>query len=91
MHFDFPYWRTAQHYIGYTTIGLEKRMTLHRKGRGSKLVNYALKNGNNFEVVYTEEFETAFDARKRERKLKQGKNLRLLCVRCKESREAKKT
>lgn len=87
LHFNFPYWTTAQHYVGYTTVGLEKRMSVHRKGRGSKLVKYALKNGNDFEVTHIEEFETAFEARQRERELKKGKRLKSWCSVCKKNKE----
>ena len=55
LHFKAPYWSNGKagckHYVGYTTIGAENRIDLHKKGRGSLLVKYAFKKqGIPFEV-----------------------------------------
>ena len=83
LHFDTPYWNNARHYVGYTTIGVENRIAKHRKGKGSLLVGYALKHGHDFVIAHTEEFETKWEARQRERQIKRGKNIKRQCDVCK--------
>ena len=82
LHFDRPYWANARHYVGYTTIGVDKRIAIHRKGKGSKLVDYALRHGIDFVVANTEEFDTKWEARSRERKIKKSKNIKKTCKVC---------
>ena len=82
LHFDKPVWGKARHYVGYTTIGVEERIKVHRLGCGAKFVAYALKNGNDFKVSYTEHFDTRKEARRRELKLKRERNLSSHCLIC---------
>jgi len=82
LHFDRPYWKTAQHYVGYTSRPLEKRMVEHRSGKGAKICRYAMEHGIGFQVVHTEEFPTRSEARKRELQLKRERNLRRHCGLC---------
>ena len=87
LHFESPYWRTAKHYVGYTTIGADNRIAKHRKGTGSLLVNYAYnKKGIPFEVGLIEHFATRLLARWRERQLKKEGHLARHCKICQERR-----
>ena len=89
LHFEQPYWSKAQHYVGYTTIGADKRIEKHRNGTGSLLVNYAHnKKGIPFQVAMVEDFGEASLARHFERKLKNEGHLSRHCPICKERREA---
>lgn len=83
LHFKDTYWGKAKHYVGYTTIGAENRIEVHRSGRGSKLVNYALnKLGIDFEVGMIMHFDTRVIARMCELKFKKEKNLSRHCEIC---------
>ncbi len=87
LHFKKPYWKTCQHYIGYTKFTAEERCAVHRgtKKNGSKpsrLVQYALRHGNDFVIAHVETFDTDWEARQRERQLKRGGKLSRLCPMC---------
>ena len=83
LHFEKPYWSEARHYVGYTTIGAENRIELHRKGEGSLLVNYAHnKKGINFVVGLIENYASRPLARWRERQLKREGHLARHCKVC---------
>jgi len=87
LHFKKPYWNKARHYVGYTTIGAEKRIELHRNGKGSLLVNYAHnKMGIDFVVGLIESFACRKLARWRERQLKHEGHLARHCKICQERR-----
>ncbi len=55
------------HYTGMTE-DIEKRMTEHN----NKSLSFWTKRGNNWKLVYKEEFETKIEALKREKWLKSG-------------------
>lgn len=87
LHFKKPYWKTCQHYVGYTKFTAEERCAVHRgiKKNGSKpskLVQFALNNGIDFNIVYTESYKESWQARQRERKLKRNGHLKRLCPVC---------
>lgn len=85
LHFQDTYWSNARHYVGYTTIGASKRIAIHRKGKGSLLVNYALnKKGIDFVVGLVEQFATRKLARWREKQLKKEGHLARHCKICQE-------
>ena len=87
LHFERPYWNRARHYVGYTTIGANERIALHRKGKGSLLVNYAHnKMGIDFVVGLVENFACRKLARWRERQLKKEGHLARHCKICQERR-----
>lgn len=87
LHFQSPYWTNAQHYVGYTTKGFAARVEVHRAGRGSLLVNYALnKKGIDFEVGCIETFDTPEQARWREIRLKREGHLSRHCQICMEGK-----
>ena len=86
LHFDRPYWRNCQHYVGYTKLPLEERLKKHRSGTGARLVKYAIKHGNDFRVAYTEEFDTPIEARRKELKLKKERHLPRYCKYCMEDK-----
>jgi len=66
----------AQHYVGWTT-NLEKRIKLHKSGRGSALMKAVVENGIEFTVVRTWEGD-----RELERFLKNKKNTKFYCPIC---------
>ena len=82
LHFDRPYWRTCRHYVGYTKIGVEERVRIHRAGNGSRLVRYAINKGIDFTIALVEQYSTIGEARKRELQLKRGRNLKRMCPIC---------
>ena len=82
LHFDKPVMGKAQHYVGYTTLGVEERIKVHRSGNGSKLVRYAIQKGIDFKVVFTQCFPTRWEARAAELKLKKERNLKAYCSIC---------
>ena len=89
LHFKTPYWKRAQHYVGYTTIGADERIELHRKGKGSLLVNYAHnKLGIDFVVGLIESYATRPLARWREKQLKHEGHLARHCKICQEGRHS---
>jgi len=77
----------AQHYVGYTTLGVDARVKRHRSGDGSKMIAHALRIGLDFEIGHVEHFATAEEARWREIRLKHEKNLARHCEICKERRQ----
>jgi len=83
LHFQSPYWTRCRHYVGYTTIGTENRIELHRNGKGSLLVNYAHnKKGIPFQIGLIEQYATRPLARWRERQLKKEGHLSRHCEIC---------
>jgi len=83
LHFDRPYWSNCQHYVGYTKIGVQERLRVHRAGNGSKLVKYAMSRGINFSLVHVENFDTVGEARRRERQIKKNGGGGKICPLCK--------
>ena len=81
LHFDRPYWKTCQHYIGYTK-DLDSRIARHRAGNGSKLVKYAINRGINFRLVRVEYFDTQGEARTRETRIKRNGGAGRICPLC---------
>lgn len=66
LHFDRPIYR-AQHYLGWST-NIERRVALHRRGGGARLVAQALAAGIGVDLVRVwPEVDKA-----RERALKRG-------------------
>jgi predicted GIY-YIG superfamily endonuclease len=49
LHFDRPIFR-AQHYLGWS-IDIERRVALHRRGKGARLVAQALAAGIGVDLV----------------------------------------
>lgn len=83
LHFDTAYWNKCQHYLGYAK-DLVQRMRRHRAGTGSKLVDYALRQGREFEIVMTKEYETCAEAKAEERRLKKTGHYKRFCPICQE-------
>lgn len=77
LHFSEKY-RHAQHYLGFTSISPFKRYCRHLAGRGSPLVYAAVRAGIEVDLVKVWMHED----RKFERKLKNQKNAKKLCPRC---------
>jgi len=82
LHFDRPYWKTCQHYAGYTKGLATERLQKHLSGNGSKICRYAVEHGINFQIVHTERFDTIASARAREIKLKKEAKLKTHCYIC---------
>lgn len=82
LHFNRPYWMNCRHYVGYTSLPLERRLEAHRSGRGSLLVRYALKQGCDFEVAYQLDVPTAAEARRIELRIKKLKRMPQTCPLC---------
>ena len=82
LHFNKPYWANARHYIGYTKFTAAERCKLHREGKGSRLVDYALRHGCAFVIAHAEHFETKQEARARERRIKKNGRIKNLCPIC---------
>jgi hypothetical protein len=51
LHFERPY-RHARHYLGFAE-DLERRLELHRAGRGARLVDVVVAAGIGFQLVRT--------------------------------------
>lgn len=66
----------CQHYLG-SADDLEKRMKLHKAGRGCRLADIALQRGIDFQLA-----RTWAGGRQEERQLKNQKNGRRLCPIC---------
>lgn len=69
----------AQHYIGWAKY-FSKRIEYHRTGNGAKFLAEAVRLNINFEVVRTWKNKDG----NFERKLKNQKNARRFCPKCKE-------
>jgi predicted GIY-YIG superfamily endonuclease len=85
LHFKKPYWNKCQHYVGITKFTAEERCAVHRgnkEGRPSKLVQYALRNGNDFVVAHVEKFNSDSEARQREKQIKRNGHFSKLCPVC---------
>ena len=82
LHFDKPYWKTCQHYVGYTKFPVNERLKKHKDGTGCKIAKYAMSKGIDFLLVHTEEFDTISEARRREKQLKKEGNLKRRCSVC---------
>jgi hypothetical protein len=77
LHFE-PAYEHARHYIGFTTKSGDERAHEHGGHNGSPLVRAARAAGST--VVLVAEFP---GTRAEERKLKESKNTRRFCPRCK--------
>jgi len=85
LHFNKPFWKTCQHYVGYTKFTAEKRCAVHRgelDGKPSLLVQYALRNGNDFVIAKVERFRTQHKARQREWQIKRNGHFSKICPIC---------
>jgi len=82
LHFTSKIANHAQHYVGYTTLGVSARVKTHRNGTGAKLVAHALGIGIDFKIGHVEHFATPELARYREKRLKLEKNLKRHCEIC---------
>ena len=87
LHFKKPYWKNCQHYVGITMYTAEERCAVHRgerhgHGKPSKLVQYALRNGNVFVIAHIERFNDYHDARQREKQIKRNGHFNKLCPVC---------
>jgi predicted GIY-YIG superfamily endonuclease len=82
LHFNGKIANHAQHYVGYTSLGVAARVKTHRSGAGAKLVAHVLKIGMDFKIGHLEHFATAEEARYREKRLKLEKNLKRHCEIC---------
>ena len=82
LHFDRPYWKNCQHYVGYSK-DLETRLHNHLHNKGSKLVKYANEHDIKWQVVAVEVFLDQSSARKREIEIKRNGGGKKLCPICK--------
>jgi len=82
IHIDEKIGGHAQHYVGYTTLGIEERMRRHRSGLGSKLLAHASKLGINYRVALLVPLDNKIQARNLELKFKAEKNLKHHCRFC---------
>jgi hypothetical protein len=80
LHFVRPH-KHAKHYLG-TTKDLLTRLQLHKVGKGARLTQVVLENGNDFYLVRTWD-----GGRPTERRLKRQKNSPRLCPICNPPRE----
>lgn len=80
LHFERPISdrHTCQHYLGYTSRQLRKRIADHRAGRGARLTQVAKERGIQFICVRT----WSNGSRGLERRLKNRKNSHDLCPVC---------
>jgi hypothetical protein len=86
LHFDSPLGNErhqAQHYIG-SAKDLNQRLTLHRKGQGSRICAALFERGIGFECVRTWKGGRQF-----ERKLKRRKQASSFCPVCAGKKEKK--
>jgi hypothetical protein len=67
----------CQHYIGWTGVGVDRRLAVHREGRGSRMLAAAVERGISFNVVKTWD-----GGRDLERQLKNRRNAPKLCPTC---------
>jgi predicted GIY-YIG superfamily endonuclease len=82
LHFERPY-RHARHYLGFAE-DLERRLELHRAGRGARLVEVVVAAGIGFQLVRTWEGDRTL-----ERTLKNRHNAPArLCPLCRAERRA---
>lgn len=69
----------AQHYIGFADHDLEQRIKKHKSGQGARILKACNERGIKWEVVRVwEDGDRTF-----ERKLKNQKNSKCLCPKCK--------
>jgi predicted GIY-YIG superfamily endonuclease len=84
IHFSRPY-KGARHYLGFTEIGVRRRLQYHRQGRGAKLLRAVCSLGIKLRVVRT----WLGVPQTLERELKNRKKSHRLCPVCRE-RHARK-
>lgn len=82
LHFDrrISENHTCQHYLG-SASNLNKRLALHKSGKGARLTQVANERGIEYSIVRTWEGDRTL-----ERKLKKQKNAPRLCPVCRELR-----
>ncbi len=78
LHFSEKVADHAQHYIGFSDIGIERRLARHLNGDGSRLVRAAVQQG--IKVTVARLWPNG--DRKFERLLKNRKKARCLCPLC---------
>ena len=85
LHFSEPFYH-AQHYVGFTaTHNAEARLSEHLDGLGSPLVRAVASRG----IVVVVAREWGNQTRDFERRLKQAKNTRRFCPKCRNSDHAR--
>jgi len=84
IHFERPY-HHAQHYLGLTRIGIERRLERHKGQNGARLLRAVQQAGIDYSVVRTWEGEAAL-----ERQLKSRKCSRVFCPVCTAERKKRK-
>jgi hypothetical protein len=67
---------SAGHYLG-TTVNLDRRLEIHRTGKGARILAAAVERGIGFDVV-----RTWPGGRDVERQLKRQRNAPRMCPRC---------
>jgi hypothetical protein len=67
----------CRHYIGTTSVGVDRRLAVHREGRGSRLLAAANARGIGYHVA-----RTWPGGREVERQLKNQRNAPRLCPAC---------
>jgi predicted GIY-YIG superfamily endonuclease len=65
LHFERPY-KHARHYLGFAT-DLERRLELHRRGQGARLMEVIAAAGIGFTVARTWEGDRHFERRLKRR------------------------
>jgi len=81
LHFN-PKFHHCSHYLGFTTKTVSARVATHLKGRGSRLVKFAVKSGCTVTIAKVWNYETSKEARANERKMKQTHNIGRYCPEC---------
>lgn len=82
IHFSANY-KHAKHYCGWTPNGVMDRLSLHRKGQGSRLCQVVTDAGIELELARVWKFKTDKEARDKERSLKKSGGLKRVCPICK--------
>lgn len=86
LHFDKPY-KHAKHYTGIAK-NVEKRIKLHRSGRGARLTQVLKENNIGFRYNVIAEYPTFSEAKSEEKRLKTRiKKPQRYCPICKENKE----
>lgn len=85
IHFK-EYFHHARHYIGFCYQDPVKRLVIHRRGKGAKLLLAVNEAGIDYWIVRTWPGVT----RHFERKLKKRKKARCLCPICRQEQKAKR-
>jgi predicted GIY-YIG superfamily endonuclease len=85
LHFDQKF-KHAQHYIGYTSGPVKKRIEEHRSGNGARLIQVITQQGIGFSVAKTWHGKS----RRFERQLKNRHGANKFCPICRRQKHGKK-